>query len=88
MMGVTSVTGSDAGDGKRKAKGDPSGVSVRAETDFPTSEQIPVLKSWVVARFPSPPDSLWSLPGVHIASPLHPVTPVFFVPAMDAVSAD
>jgi hypothetical protein len=45
-------------------------------------------KRWIVARFPSPPNPLGSLPGVHVASALNAVPTVDFVPTVNAVSTD
>jgi hypothetical protein len=42
----------------------------------------------IVARTPRTPNPLGSLSGVYVAGPFNAVTTVFFVPTMDARSAD
>lgn len=63
------------------------GVTIGSEADFPTNETLERAQGCIVARFPSFPNSLRSLPGVDVAGTFHTEATVFFVPAMHAIAA-
>ena len=64
------------------------GVTIGSEANLASNETLETAQGRVSARFPCPPNTLGSLPGVHIACPFHSMTTVFFVPAVDTVAAD
>jgi hypothetical protein len=86
-MGVACPPRRNARDGKGKAKRKMSRITVRAETDFPSGESLETTQQRVVARFPSPPNTLRSVPGVDVASPFHTVFTVNFMTPMHAIAA-
>ena len=88
MMAVARVTGSDAGDRERKAKGNVGGVTICAETDFAASESFKGSQGIISARFPRPPDSLGSLASVDVTCPFHTEATVNLMTPMHAVSTD
>jgi hypothetical protein len=64
------------------------GVAIGSEADFAASESLEGTQGRIIAGFPCAPDSLWSLPGVHIAGTIHTKAAVNLVTTMDARSTD
>lgn len=88
LMGVARPPRRNSGNGKRKGKGEMSRITVGAETNLAARETLETTQGRIVARFPSFPNTLWSLAGVDVACPFHTKAAVFFVPAMHAIAAD
>ena len=83
-MCIAGVTGSHTSDRERKGKRDVDWITIGSEAHLAASESLETTQQGVVARPPCPPDSLWSLTNIYVATPIPTVT----VATVDAVAAD
>ena len=87
-MAIARPTRSDTRDGKGKAKGDPSGITIGSEADFAASETLETTQRRIIARPPRIPNLKRSLALIDVTCPFHSVTPVFFMTTVATIAAD